>query len=148
MVYWSEIVYQIPQELQNIFQIDAINVKVPENKLNYHNALFRDYFLIPGVHLGDNQSGGTMIPRQRLAAGCLLSGVPCIPNGYQFIRQSTLISLGWGLIVAGSALTLLGAYLLFVTPAKPVASGAIKPANVQERNGGGRKKPKKSKGRK
>ena len=89
-----------------------------------------------------------MIPRQRLAAGCLLSGIPCIPNGYQFIQQGTLISLGWGLIVAGTVLTLLGAYLLFVAPAKPVESGAIKQTNVNVRNSGGRKKPKKSKGKK
>ena len=58
-----------------------------------------------------------MIPRQRWAAGCLLSGLPCLPNGYQFIRQGVLINLGWGLVIAGSVITFLGAYL-FYAPAK------------------------------
>ncbi len=89
-----------------------------------------------------------MIPRQRLAAGCLLSGVPCIPNGYQFIQQGTLISLGWGLMVAGSTLTLLGAYLLFVVPAKPVAPAEMKQTRAKAPSTSGRKKPKKSKGKK
>lgn len=57
-----------------------------------------------------------MVPRQRLAVGCLLSGLPCLANGYQFIQQEALINVGWGLVVAGTVISLVGAYLLYRLP--------------------------------
>jgi len=70
-----------------------------------------------------------MILRQRLAIGSILTGVSCLPNGYQFIRQGYLVNFGWGLVVAGSALTLLGAYLFYSRP-KP-APEAVSAKNIR-----------------
>ncbi len=84
-----------------------------------------------------------MIPRQRLAIGCLLSGVPCIPNGYRFIQQEVLINLGWGLMIVGSLITLLGGYLLFMPPQKAAAPETTRNISAKRRTSHGRKQAKK-----
>ncbi len=47
------------------------------------------------------------------AIGCVLTGIPCLPNGYQFIKQGEMVGFGWGLIVAGILFTSLGFYLFY-----------------------------------
>jgi len=47
------------------------------------------------------------------AIGCVLTGIPCLPNGYQFIKQGEMVGFGWGLIVAGILFTTLGFYLFY-----------------------------------
>ena len=47
------------------------------------------------------------------AIGCVLTGIPCLPNGYQFIKQGEMVGFGWGLIVAGILFTSIGFYLFY-----------------------------------
>ena len=68
-----------------------------------------------------------MILRQRLAIGCILTGMSCLPNGYQFVRQDVMPNFGWGLLIAGTVMTFLGGYLFYVQPgSSPEAKGSAK----------------------
>ena len=48
------------------------------------------------------------------AIGCVLTGIPCLPNGYQFIKQGEMVGFGWGLIVAGILFTSSRVFTCFI----------------------------------
>ncbi len=52
-----------------------------------------------------------MLTRKTWGVAFIITGVPCMSNGYQFVRQEYMVSFGWGLGLVGIALTIFGIYL-------------------------------------
>jgi len=76
------------------------------------------------------------------AIGCVLTGIPCLPNGYQFIKQGEMVGFGWGLIVAGILFTSLGFYLFYRL--STTANKSVPAAPVPKASRNNKKRRKKS----